>query len=187
MMNRMSFLSVMSAVLLVASLIFPTGQASAASSEEPLQFPPEALEALESSVYVDTQSRTAHIDQEKALELYSFTDEEFTLIQERLDQLSDDQIQEMINYATPDSGDISTQVAPAIIWGGIAVIGIFTGAALYFSSKYMTHQEKQNLINRCYDMGGSPSIDSGDVGGMGGEPQKAWWKMSNEYSFECVQ
>ena len=66
--------------------------------------------------------------------------------------------------------EVTTMVAPVIVWGGVVILGIFTGAALYFSSKYMTHVEKQNLINRCYDMGGTPSLDSGDTGAWAAHP-----------------
>ena len=94
----------------------------------------------------------------------------------------------MVNYSLSNSGDdLQTRVAPLIVWGGIAALGIFSGAALYFSSKYMNHLEKQNLINRCYDVGGTPSLDAGDTGCMGGAPKKAWGKISNSYSFECVK
>lgn len=169
------------------STVFTSGVLAESNSGN-LVFGTEGLEALDKSVYVDMQSRTAHVDKEKAMSYYNFTDEELNSVQVTLDNLTDDQIQEMINYAQFTSEDgIQPRVAPAIIWGGIAILGIFTGAALYFSSKYMTYKEKQNLINRCYDMGGTPSIESGDTGGLHGAPKKAWWKISNQYTFECVK
>ena len=36
----------------------------------------------------------------------------------------------------------------------------------------MTYKETQNVINRCYDMGGTPVIESGDTGGLHGVPNK---------------
>ncbi|SES05414.1 hypothetical protein [Salipaludibacillus aurantiacus] len=174
--------------VMMLSLAFIPGGTTLANNNATLNFSSEALEALEKSVYVNTLTRTAHVDNERALNYYEFTNDELELIQNELDNLNDYQIQAMIDHATANSEDeMQPLVAPAIVWGGIAVLGIFTGAALYFSSKYMNHVEKQNLINRCYDMGGTPSIDSGDTGGLHGAPKKAWWKMSNTYSFECVK
>ena len=175
-------------IFIMASTVFTPASGLAKGTSEDLVFSTAALEALERSVYVNTQSRTAHIDQEKASGYYNFTAEEFQTIQAVLDDLTDDQIQLMIDYSQANSkGGMQARVAPIIVWGGIAVLGIFTGAALYFSSKYMTYKEKQNLINRCYDMGGTPVIESGDTGGLHGEPKKAWWKISNTYTFECVK
>ena len=175
-------------ILLMVLTTFTSGVGLANDNSENLVFSAEGLKAIEKSVYVNTQSRTAHIDEEKALDYYEFTAEELQYIQDTLDNLTDDQIQIMIDYSQVNSkGGSQIQVAPIIIWGGIALIGIFTGAALYFSSKYMTHQEKMSLINQCYAVGGTPSIESGDEGGLYGAPKKAWWKLSNTYDFECIK
>ena len=144
-----------------------SGAVLAESHSEYLIFIAEELEALEKSVYVNIHSRTAHIDKEKALGYYNFTDEELQSIQVVLDNLTDEQIQVMIdNSQIPSEDGMQAKVAPIIIWGGIAALGIFSGTALYFSSKYMNYKEKQNLVNRCYDVGGTPVIESGDTGGI---------------------
>lgn len=181
------FLSVI-CILVIALFVSPSGVGLAKNNSEDLVFSDEGLEALEKSIYVNLQSRTAHIDKEKALSYYNFTEEELQFIQITLDSLSDDQIQLVIDHSNASSeGGIQTRIAPIIVWGGIAALGIFTGAALYFSSNYMNYKEKQNLVNRCYNVGGTPVIESGDTGGVHGAPKKAWWKISNTYTFECVK
>ena len=168
----------------MASTAFMSGQGFANSKG----FSFDGITAINNSVYVNTITRTAHIDTDKALSLYDFTADELEYIQSTLDILTDEQIQLVIDSSTTVSeGDVNARVAPVIVWGGIAILGMFTGAALYFSSKYMTYKEKQNLINQCYNVGGTPSIDSGDTGGLHGEPKKAWWKITSTYSFECVK
>lgn len=176
---------------MLSMLVTPETASALAESEgdtNTLIFNEQGLAALDKSVYVDLTTNSAHVDKEKALYHYNFTDHQLNAVQSKLDNLTDEEIESMVNYSLSNSGDdLQTRVAPLIVWGGIAALGIFSGAALYFSSKYMNHLEKQNLINRCYDVGGTPSLDSGDTGGMGGAPKKAWWKISNSYSFECVK
>jgi hypothetical protein len=49
-------------------------------------------------------------------------------------------------------------------------------------------KKKQNLVNRCYDAGGTPVIEAGDTGSIhDGTPRKAWREISNTYTFECVK
>lgn len=161
---------------------------SLAKDSQTLVFSEEGLEALDKSVYVNLETRTVHLDKEKALHYYRFTDEELNQIQQTLDNLTEEEIEQIIIHSTANSdGGAEPRVASIIVWVSIAILAIFTSIALYFSSKYMTHKEKQTLINRCYDIGGRPVIDSGDTGGLGGAPEKAWWKISNTYTFECVQ
>ncbi|MCE7791706.1 hypothetical protein K8O68_04585 [Salipaludibacillus sp. CUR1] len=139
---------------MMLSLAFISGGTTLANNNATFNFSGEALEALEKSVYVNTLTKTAHVDNEKALNYYEFNNDDLELIQNELDNLNDYQIQAMIDHATATSeGEMQPLVAPAIVWGGIAVLGIFTGTALYFSPKYLNHVEKQNLINRCYRYG----------------------------------
>ncbi|WP_227659016.1 MULTISPECIES: hypothetical protein [unclassified Corynebacterium] len=56
----------------------------------------------------------------------------------------------------------------AIIWGGVAILGMLTDGGLIFYSMYTSHEEKQNLVNRCSDSGGKPIIDSRDSVGVEG-------------------
>lgn len=184
---------VMMSLLMFSSLFFEPVKTFAttksfSSPPQTISHSDEKERALDQSIYIDLENRTASLDREKALQGYAFTEKELQIVEDRLGSLTDEEVQLMIEEASPVSeDDVTTMVAPVIVWGGVAILGIFTGAALYFSSKYMTHVEKQNLINRCYDMGGTPSLDSGDTGGMGGAPKKAWWKISNTYTFECVK
>lgn len=179
-------ISLFCSVLMFTFILSPaTGYAQVGS--ETLILNEAAIDALEKSIYVNTMTNTAHIDHDKALSYYNFTTQEFTMIQQQLNQLTEDQVIEIINYTLNNSeGEPHAKSVSIIIWVGIIVIGIVTSLALYFSSKYITHQEKQNLINRCYDAGGTPIIDSADLGGIGGAPEKAWWKISSSYKFQCA-
>lgn len=104
-----------------------------------------------------------------------------------MDRLTEEEIDQIISYSLTHEDGVQLRSASIILWVGIAVIvAIVATTGLYFSSTYMTHKEKQNLINSCYEVGGTPIIDSGDVGEIGGEPEKAWWKISNTYTFECA-
>ena len=84
-------------ILIIGSTVFSSGVGLAESNSEDLIFNAEGLEALEKSVYVNIHSRTAHIDKEKALGKYNFTDEELQSIQVVLNNLTDEQIQVMID------------------------------------------------------------------------------------------
>ncbi|SEH46800.1 hypothetical protein SAMN05192559_101614 [Halobacillus karajensis] len=186
-MKKLKKITIMLLSVLMLSFAFNAGMISAESTDKIVFEDAEALEALNESVYVHTQERAAYLNKEKALSLYDFTKEEMNMVETELHNLTDQQIQEMINYAQANNDGVQIMVAPLIVWGGIAALGIFAGTALYFSSKYMNYKEKQNLVNRCYDVGGTPSLDSGDNGGIHSAPKKAWWKISNTYSFECVK
>lgn len=183
-------LSLFLATLMLTFVIHPgTGYAQVVTKDgsEALMLSPEAVDALEQSIFVNTMTNTAHIDQAKALQYYDFTDKELTTLQHQLDQLTEDEVTEIVNYTLANSGEeAQTRSVSLIIWVGVIVIGIVTSLALYFSSKYITHKEKMTLIDRCYDAGGTPIIDSADVGGLNGAPEKAWWKISSTYKFECA-
>jgi len=185
MKKKIKILSIMCTILMFHLMLQPS---TSFAQDEAFVFNDEALKALDQSVYVNMATKTAHIDREKALKHYDFTDEELNMIQNELDNLSDDDIEKMVNFATyKHDGDVQPRNVSLIVWVSIAALGIITGTALHFSLQYMTYKEKQNLIDQCYDIGGTPKIDSGDVGGINGEPEKAWWKISNTYTFECVK
>ena len=52
-------------------------------------------------------------------------------------------------------------------------------------SMYTTHAEKQNLINQCYQNGGSPVVDSRDSAGVEGTTDSGAAKNEGGYRFEC--
>ncbi|MGN1400350.1 MAG: hypothetical protein ACI4XL_02485 [Bacillus sp. (in: firmicutes)] len=88
------------------------------------------------SVYIHLETRAVHIDKEKALKYYAFTENELTSVQNKLASLTDIQIQEMVNYALAGSdGAIQPQVVLVIVWGGIAVIVISIGMMIYTTIK----------------------------------------------------
>lgn len=151
-------------------------------------FDAEALEALDKSIYINTISKTAHIDREQALSYYEFTSEELDAVQNDLDHLTEEEVTQIIHHSMANGDDgVQLRSASVIIWVGVSIIlAIVASTAIYFSSTYMTHKEKQNLIDGCYEVGGTPIIDSGDTGELGGEPEKAWWKISNTYTFKCA-
>lgn len=72
-----------------------------------------------------------------------------------------------------------------IIWGGVAALGILAGGGLIFYAMYSSHEEKQTLINRCYDKGGNPVVDSRDSAGVEGTTDSGAAKHSGGYRFEC--
>jgi len=144
----------------------------------------EALEALDHSIYINTLTKTAHIAPYLASNYYDFIDEELNAIQQSLDQLTEVEFDYLIEQSVNSDGDgIQLRSASVIVWVEVTVIlAIVATTALYFSLTYMNHLEKQNLIDRCYEVGGTPIIDSGDIGDIGGEPEKVWWKISNTYT-----
>jgi|SRR5690625_2742015 len=186
MKKRTKLLSLISVILMLTFILNPA--TSYADGSDAFDFDAEGLEALNKSIYVNSVTRTAHVDKEKALTYYSFTDEELNAVQYELDKLTDSEIQEMINYTLDSDGEGQARSVSVVVWVGLAavILGIIASTAVYFSSKYMTYKEKQNLVNRCYDMGGTPVLDSGDTSDIGAAPEKAWWKISNTYTFQCV-
>ncbi|MFB5660306.1 hypothetical protein [Alteribacillus sp. HJP-4] len=148
--------------------------------------------ALVKATFYNTETGTFELDEEIAREHYNFSDEALSSIKIAMEDISPEQAEQLMAdanidiYDTEEEDGASTQVAPALIWGGIAVIGILTGGALIFSSMYFNHQEKTQLIDRCYDEGGNPVVSNQDSAGVNGTTDSGAAERAGGYTFECV-
>ncbi|EON72272.1 hypothetical protein [Lysinibacillus sphaericus] len=184
---------VIASVLLFVNFTITTGVSAAQSinSTNELQInnlTAEKIEALGLSVYF-TDDGLMNIDKERALAYYDFSQQELDSIESQLKNISKDRVTELkeITMSTQNNDEAVVYAIPVIVWVGAGVIGLLTGAAIYFTGKYMNWQEKKYLVDSCYKHGGRPILDSGDTAGLTGEPKKAWWKIGNTYSFECAK
>lgn len=152
----------------------------------------EKLEALGNSIYFDVDN-SLKIDEKKARQAYKkFTGKELKSIAGQLAAIPEERVLELKQIALAEQaageGEVQVMAIPLIVWAGIGVAGILAGgAAIYFTGKYMSWQEKKYLVDTCYAAGGRPILDSGDTAGINSAPQKAWWKFGNTYSFECAK
>lgn len=149
-------------------------------------------EAIASGIFYDPSSRTFILDEELVTQNIDISQEVLAGYQEKLNNISSDEAEAAMQSVGADvnqndSGEVSTQVAPAIIYGGVAAFGLFLGAAVIFSALYFNHQQKMNLIDRCYDEGGTPQVDSADSAGLNGTKNSSASSSANGYEFECVE
>lgn len=61
------------------------------------------------------------------------------------------------------------------------------GSALIFSSIYFNHKEKTELIDKCYEKNGTPSVESADKADVSGTTKSASAKSNGGYKFEFVK
>ena len=147
---------------------------------------------LAEAMYFDAGTDEIRLD-ERSIDSSRVTEAEVDTVRRGLTQLTDEQIDEVLidNGMDPDEvrqtvePGVSLRIAPAIIWGGVAILGILAGGGLIFYAMYTSHAEKQNLINRCYDNGGTPVIDSRDSAGIEGTTDSGAAKREGGYRFEC--
>ncbi|KOS63598.1 hypothetical protein FJQ98_08645 [Lysinibacillus agricola] len=183
---------VIASILLFVNFSITTGvSAQSVNSTNELQInnlTAEKIEALGFSVYF-TNDGLMNIDKERALVYYDFSQQELDSIESQLKNISKDRVAELkeITMSIQNNDEPVVYAIPVIVWVGAGIIGVLTGAAIYFTGKYMNWQEKKYLVDTCYKHGGRPILDSGDTAGLNGEPKKAWWKIGNTYSFECAK
>lgn len=147
---------------------------------------------LAEATYYDAGTDEIRLD-ERSIDSSRVTAAEVDAVRLGLETLSDEQIDEVLldNGMNPDEvrhtvePGTSLRIAPAIIWGGVAILGILAGGGLIFYAMYTSHAEKQNLINRCYDNGGAPVIDSRDSAGVEGTTDSGAAQRAGGYRFEC--
>lgn len=148
--------------------------------------------ALVEAVYFDSDTDEFRLNEDK-IDHNRVTAEEIDQAESELADLTDDEIDQVITenghdpeqIREPNTSGITPMVAPVIIWGGVALIGILTGGGLIFYAMYTTHAEKQNLIDQCYGNGGTPVIDSRDSSGVEGTTDSGAAKTAGGYRFEC--
>ncbi|WP_458119966.1 hypothetical protein [Paenibacillus sp. Z6-24] len=148
--------------------------------------------ALSESLEYSARTGKIAINQVKAKQLYNFSDQEIKGYAAFLDSLTPDETKELltaygvdVSAADTGNGEITPQIAP-IIWIGIIAIGVIAGGVI-FTALYFNHQQKMTLINRCYDEGGTPKIDSRDSSGLNGTTSSGAAEGANGYKFECVK
>lgn len=147
---------------------------------------------LADSMFYDPSSDKVRLD-ESRIDYRRVNQAEIDQVRTGLENLTDQQINQVLadnNYdpatlrKSDDSG-ASVRIAPAVIWGGVAILGILAGGGLIFYAMYTSHEEKQNLINQCYDNGGRPVIDSRDSAGIEGTTNSGAAEQAGGYRFEC--
>ncbi len=150
--------------------------------------------ALGQALTYDNTTGKIILQKEIALQKYAFNETDLNGYSSFLKELTPEQTKELltaygIDIHTQDSpktsGGISVQIAP-IIWIGIIAIGVIAGGVI-FTALYFNHQQKMTLINRCYDEGGSPRLDSRDSSGMNGTTNSGAASAANGYKFECIK
>lgn len=110
-----------------------------------------------------------------------------------LENLTDDQINQVLvdNGYDPQeirnsaNGPGTSRVAPIIIWGGLALIGVLVGGGLIFHAQYNSHEEKKSLVEECLKHGGQPVLDSKDAAGLEGTTDSVAAQQEGGYRFEC--
>lgn len=183
---RNNLAGVLSAVLVTSAAATPVAQAS--ESDVNVQGPLSLAEVM----YYDSDADEIRLI-ENQIDYDRVTKAEVEKIKSGLADLSDEQINQVLteNGYDPaemrqsDNSGVSFRIAPAVIWGGVAILGILTGGGLIFYATYTSHEEKQNLVNKCYENGGTPVVDSRDSTGVEGSPDSGAAQKEGGYRFEC--
>ena len=185
---------------LLAVFIFTTFGMSAAKAEwiEEVDWQQAYLDmesdekAIIDAIYFSTETRDLSFDLDQALEeVDSIPDEEVIRINDILEGLHPAHVEKILvtggvlipNPEMPPE----VRAVPALVWGGVAVIGIIFGSALIFSSIYFNNREKELLIDRCYDEGGSPQVTNADSAGVSGTTDGGAAQRAGGYEFECKE
>lgn len=196
--KKTSFICMVLAVMLGFSItLSPTSKVVQAEEQADEELTKEDISDLNISekekgilngVYYDTSIGELIFEEEEGKEFYDFNSNEISDIENKLAKIPKENIESVIkNSSDMDSEPgIQPQIAP-LIWGGIAVVGILVGGGLIFSSMYFSHKEKTQLIDRCYDEGGTPDVESKDSAGVSGKTNSGAAKQNGGYKFECVK
>lgn len=183
---RNNLAGVLSAVLVTSAAATPVVQAS--ESDVSVQGPLSLAEVM----YYDSGADEIRLI-ENQIDYDRVTKAEVDQIKSGLTDLSDEQIDQVLAENGYDPAEMrqsnnsgtSFRIAPAVIWGGVAILGILTGGGLIFYATYTSHEEKQNLVNKCYENGGTPVVDSRDSTGVEGSPDSGAAQKEGGYRFEC--
>lgn len=183
---KKSLAGALAAAVGTAATVAPVAQAQEIDSD--VQSPAALVEA----VYFDSDADEFRLNEAK-IDHDRVTTEEIDEVESELSDLSDEEIDQVIaengydpdQVREPNPSGVTPMIAPAVIWGGVALIGILTGGGLIFYAMYTTHSEKQSLIDQCYDNGGTPVIDSRDSSGVEGTTDSGAAKTAGGYRFEC--
>lgn len=173
---------------LIASMTLPTySKASTDYSNEYNQ----KENALSLALFYNTSTGKVFLDESIALSNYNFEQEELDFVKAYFNNLSVNDTTSLLKsqgldvsiYQNKTKNVIVGRVAPIIIWAGVAIVGILTAGAVIFTSKYFNYKEKQNLVNKCYNAGGTPKLDTRDRTGVNGKVSSS----SSAYAFECIK
>lgn len=189
-MKKRSIAAISSSILLAigttTAVVSPAVQAHDLDSN--IQGPLVLTEAI----YYDAEADELRLSEDQ-IDYSRVTESEVDQARSGLANLSDDEVNQIldengydseVNRLSDNSG-VSFRIAPAVIWGGVALLGILTGGGLIFYSTYTTHQEKKELIDKCHENGGNPVIDSRDNTGLEGSPDSFSASKEGGYRFEC--
>lgn len=147
---------------------------------------------LAEAMYYDAGADEVRLDEGK-IDHDRVTAAEVNGVQAGLANLSDEQIDQVLadngyeseDMRQPHDMGFPSGSHPQSSGGGVAVLGILAGGGLIFYAMYTSHSEKQNLVNQCYDNGGTPVIDSRDSAGVKGTTDSGAAKQEGGYRFEC--
>lgn len=155
--------------------------------------------ALGESILYNFETGKLEIVKEFANEKYDFNDSELDYYNEKFNELTVDETNKLLLSQGIDienyEGDVlylennEGTVQPFGVIAILAGIGIVTAIGYFWWDKYLTYKIKQNLIDKCYSIGGSPVFDSRDDSGFKGDPKKNrnYYEISSEggYNFAC--
>lgn len=147
-------------------------------------------EAIATSTYYSVKKHEILLNEQEALSKNpNLTNQELNQVNKYLKSLSDEDIDEILieNGYSLEEVKIDPSLGHAnIVWYvPVIIIGILVTGALIFTAKYFSHKEKMNLIDKCYDNGGYPVVDSRDRSGVNGTTSSAGAKSAGGYKFEC--
>ncbi len=150
----------------------------------------EKYAALEQSGFYNPETHEILLSEEIAKSHYDFTDQELADIKNRLANLTDSEVDMILDFNGIDVDEIEAGADTAHanwIWLIPVGIGIIVAGGIIFSALYFSHQEKMTLINRCYDKGGNPRVSSQDKAGLKGTTNSGEAQQAGGYKFECVK
>ncbi|MCM0627112.1 hypothetical protein M5J14_21685 [Lysinibacillus sp. OL1_EC] len=185
-MKKLNFFICSLILTLIVSTVLPNfAHANELASKE---------SALAESVLYNFNTKKLEFDEETAKEKYHFTDEELNYY-ESLESLTPKEVNntlltlgiDMENY----DGDIiykeneDGEITPYAVVAWLAGIGLVSFIGYFFWDRYLTHKEKMNYMNRCFDQGGNPIIDSRDDAGLNGQTNATEARKIGGYNFAC--
>lgn len=178
-------LLVLMSLLLVFT--FSLNSASANSNDPDYQ---EKYDALNKSGFYNPETHKILLSEEKAKSYYDFDDEELKEIKNRLENLTEEEINTILdlNGIDPDelNADVDVDGAHANwVWLIPIAIGMVLAGGIIFSALYFSHKEKMTLINKCYAKGGNPKVSSNDKAGLKGTTKSGDAQKAGGYKFEC--
>lgn len=179
---------------ITAGLLASTLAVTQATAVEAKEVSGEIDDVISQSVYFVPQTGELSVNEQQVRDAYpdvQIEESVFTDVRSQLKALSDDEVDNLLVENGYDPAEVrvadgeATANAAPIVWlvvGGIAALG---AGALIFTSMYFSHKEKTELINRCYETGGNPVVDSRDQAGVSGQTKSDEAQADGGYKFEC--